>query len=131
MTTDRRPSGLPWWMSFKGNWTQAPPAGRRLTARKTSSEKGAEASISFEGSGAIVVGPYLPTGGTADVYLDGKLDRTVDVYPDEHSQKTGESVWHAFKLKPGKHEIRVVVRGERYKESRGSEIGLEDLIVFR
>jgi hypothetical protein len=113
----------PRWQ-WKGEW-------KRNQAAFTAKDQGAEASISFEGTGAIVTGPYLPTGGKADVYLDGKLNRTVDVYPDEDQPKSGEAVWHAFRLKPGKHAIRVVVRGEPYGASKGTEIGLTDLVVFR
>ncbi len=113
----------PRWQ-WKGEWKRGKPA---FTAK----DKGAEASISFEGSGAIVTGPYLPTGGKVDVYLDGKLNRTVDVYSDEDQSKSGEAVWHAFKLKPGKHTIRLAVRGEPYGASKGTEIGLTDLVVFR
>jgi ADP-ribosylglycohydrolase len=98
---------------------------------KSSDVKGSEASIDFEGTGAILVGPYLPTGGKATVYLDGKLDRTVDVYPDESARKNGESVWHAFRLKPGKHTLRLAVLGEPYAASRGSEIGIQTLVAFR
>ncbi len=95
-------------------------------------DKGAEAAVSFEGTGAIVVGPYLGTGGKVDVFLDGKLDRTLDVYSDEPDRsKGGESVWHAFNLKPGKHTVRLVVRGESYGDSKGTEIGVDSLIVFR
>ena len=100
-------------------------------AVKLSGSKGSEAKIEFEGTGAIVVGPYLPNGGKAAVYLDGRLDRTVDVYPDETAQKNGESVWHAFRLKPGKHTIRLAVLGERYGASSGADIGIRDLVVFR
>lgn len=98
---------------------------------KKSSTKGAEASIEFDGTGVIVVGPYMPTGGKADVYFDGKPDRTVDVYPDEDSNKGGDAVWHAFNLKPGKHTVRIVVRGEPYPGSKGAEIALTDLVIFR
>jgi hypothetical protein len=118
--------------SWSGKW-EAPASTKRRErgARKSSSEKGAEATIRFQGTGAILVGPYLPTGGKADVYLDGKLDQTVDVYPDEDSGKGGESVWHAFGLPPGEHTVRLVVRGEPYEGSKGSEISLTDLVVFR
>ena len=109
---------------WKGEWKQGKPS---FIAKA----KGAEASISFEGTGAIIVGPYLSSGGKCDVFLDGKLNRTVDVYPDEDHQKDGESVWHAFRLKPGKHTLRVVVRGEIYGASKGTEIGIDDLVVFR
>lgn len=113
----------PRWQ-WKGEW-------RTDKQSRFSSTKGAEAGITFEGTGAIVVGPYLPNGGQADVYLDGKLHRTVDVFPDEKSRKGGESVWHAFGLQRGAHNLRIVVRGEPYSESAGSEIGVDDLVIFR
>jgi hypothetical protein len=120
---ERISSSDPRWQ-WKGNW-------RSDKITRVTADKDAEASIAFEGSGAIIIGPYLPTGGKADVYLDGKLDRTVDVYPDENSRKGGEAVWHAFKLKPGKHTLRLVVRGEPYPGSKGSDIGIDDLVIFR
>ena len=109
---------------WKGPW-KAGGKGRMAT------DKGAEVAIDFNGTGAIVVGPYLPEGGKADVYLDGKMHSTVDVYPDENSRKGGESVWHAFGLRNGKHSLRLVVRGEPYGDSKGTAIAVEDLVVFR
>jgi hypothetical protein len=115
--------------AWKGEW--AMDKARSGGGSRSASQKGAEASISFNGTGAIITGPYLPEGGKADVYLDGKLHSTVDVYPDENSRKGAESVWHAFKLANGKHDLRLVVRGETYGESKGTVIGIDDLIVFR
>ncbi|MEI9977295.1 MAG: ADP-ribosylglycohydrolase family protein [Ignavibacteriota bacterium] len=117
--------------TFKGEWTSPQGRGRRPNTSKISGVKDAEASISFNGTGAIVVGSYLLTGGKADVYLDGKLNRTVDVYPDEEHAKGGEAVWHAFGLKPGDHTVRLVVRGETYPGSKGTDIQLEDIVIFR
>jgi hypothetical protein len=102
----------------------------------TSGDAGAEASIRFSGSGVILGGMYLPTGGMADVYLDGELHRTVDVNSDEDSAKVNESVWHAFGLEDGEHELRIVVRGEPYRgpdnvEREGTEVALSYLKVFR
>jgi hypothetical protein len=110
--------------NWKGEW-------RREKNLKLSATKSAEAAISFDGTGVMIVGPYLKNGGTADIYLDGKLSRKVDVYPDENVTKNGESVWHEFKLKSGKHTLRLVVRGEPYDGSSGAEIGIQDLVVFR
>ena len=119
--------------SFSGDWKSPAAAGgaRRPRPSKVASVKGAEASVSFEGTGAIVTGSYLPTGGKADVYLDGKLDRTVDVYPDENSTKSGEAVWHAFGLKNGKHTVKLAVRGEPYGASKGTDVSVDDIVVFR
>jgi hypothetical protein len=120
---EKIPAEDPRW-SWKGQWT----SDKRL---RTSAEAGAETSVSFEGTGVIVRGLYSPKGGQAEVYLDGKKDRVVDVYPDEDSTKSGESVWHAFGLKSGKHTVRLVVLGKPYGGSKGAEIALQDLIVFR
>ena len=117
--------------SWKGNWEETHSDwGPRHTV-KTSGSKGSEASIEFEGTGAIVSGFYLPSGGKADIYLDGELNRTVDVYPDEDRRKGWESVWHDYQLEDGNHSLRVVVRGEPYPGSAGSDIALTHLVVFR
>ena len=127
---ERVPVTDPRW-SFKGEWEDTTSRwGPRHTVR-TSGSKGAEAQIDFEGTGAIVSGFYLPSGGTADIYLDGELDRTVDVYPDEDRPKGWESVWHNYRLEEGRHSVRVVVRGETYPGSSGSDIALTHLVVFR
>ncbi len=98
---------------------------------RVAATRGAEATIEFEGTGAIVVGTYLVTGGRADVYMDGAFNRSIDGYSDEEESKTSEALWHAFKLSPGRHSIRLVVRGEPFESSRGSDIVLKDLVVFR
>jgi hypothetical protein len=98
---------------------------------RISSQRGAEASIRFTGTGAGLIGILLPTGGTADVYLDGTLSDTIDVYPDEPMAKTNESLWHRFGLEDEEHELRIVVRGEKYGASEGSDISITRLTVFR
>lgn len=113
------------------NWRESTEKWAARAPARVTDSKGAEATVSFEGTGAIITGPYLPTGGKADVYLDGNLHSTVDVYPDEDTWKSGESVWHAFHLANRKHTLRLVVRGEPYGASKGSEIAVADLVVFR
>ena len=117
--------------AWKGDWTERISNWGPQHTVKTSGTKGSEATIAFEGTGAIISGFYLPTGGTADIYLDGELDRTVDVYPDENRPKGWESVWHDYRLDDGQHTLRVVVRGETYPGSAGSDIALSHLVVFR
>lgn len=120
----------PRW-SWKGEWAELTMARRRSATVKTSSQKGAEALVEFDGTGAIIAASYLPTGGQADIYLDGELAGTVDAYSDEDRLKRSDSLWHDYYLEDGKHTLRVVVRGEPYAGSQGSEISLLDLVVFR
>ena len=122
---------------WQGEWQERKIRkwGSEFTSR-ASGTKGAEVSIPFDGTGAILVGWYLPTGGTADVYLDGEPTGTIDLYPDEDDVKFDESVWHAFGLVDGEHELRLVVRGEPFvdfqgAESQGTEIPLTSLVIFR
>ncbi len=113
----------PRW-KFSGDWTIK-------EKMKVTDVKGATAEVSFEGTGFIVVGPYLADGGFAEVWLNGKKVDTVDVYPDEAANKGDESVTHAFKLKNGKHTVKLIVTGVRHAESKGAKIGVQNLVVFR
>jgi hypothetical protein len=113
----------PRW-KLKGDW-QEYRAGRTATAA------GAEAEIAFEGTGAIVFGTYLANGGTASVYLDGKLDRTVDVVSDEGQIRNNESIWHVFGPKNGKHTVRLVVNGKPGPGSDKTDVSIDGLIIFR
>jgi ADP-ribosylglycohydrolase len=115
----------PRW-TWTGAWS---PADNRKARR--ASVGGVEATVTFTGTGAVLVGPYLADGGKADVYLDGRLNRTVDSNSDEEQSKTSEAVWHAFGLTPGAHTVRVVVKGEEMYAGKGTTVGVEDLIVFR
>jgi len=95
-----------------------------------SNANGSAAEIRFEGTGASVTGILLPHGGQAEVWLDGELHRTIDVYPDETMAKARESIWHAFGLEDKRHDLRIVVLGETYGESTGSDISITGLQVF-
>ena len=119
--------------SFKGNWTER-AAGRRggvAGISRVATEKDAEATFSFEGTGVILVGTYLPNGGKYDAYIDGKLDRTLDAYSDEPGMRAGESIWHGFGLKNGPHTVRLVVRGDTYPGSSGTAVSLTDAVLFK
>jgi len=94
-------------------------------------QSGCEGRISFTGTGAILVGGYFANGGLAEIYLDGNLHKNVDVNSDEDHDKGYEAVWHAFQLQPGEHDLRVVVKGEPYRDSSGSLVEVLDLIVFQ
>lgn len=68
-------------------------------------------------------------GGFAGIFLDGKQVATIDAYNEE--DRYNEGLWGRFDLRPGRHTVRVVVRGEPFPGSSDAWVGLEDLIVFR
>lgn len=116
---------------FQGAWKQDKEMIRKSERHlRTSSEKGAEAVVTFEGTGVVVSGPFLPTCGKAEFVLDGKAPKVSDCYPDEGNRKLNDSMFHAFGLAKGKHTLRIRVLGERIFDSKGTEIALNDVIVF-
>ena len=122
--------------SWKGRWSTETGQWRdNKTIRRRSSTKGAEATVSFEGTGFILTGAYLQSGGKLDVTLDDQPAETVDVYLEGDRPRNTESVFHRFGLADGPHTLRVVVRGEPYEgskeEKKGRDVILSDLIVFR
>lgn len=90
---------------------------------RTATRKGADVEVEFQGTGAILIGRYLPNGGRYEVFVDGDLDQTLDCKSDEEDAKGGESVWHNFALKPGTHKIRLVTLSDE-------PVHLQALVVF-
>lgn len=117
---------------WKGQWTHKNMKIWRYQHESMISEsKGDEARIRFHGTGVALKGILLPDGGLLDIYLDGEFIRSVDVYPDEDAAKPQEALWHQFGLADGEHELKVVVRGEPYRESSGTRISISSLLVYR
>jgi hypothetical protein len=115
----------PRW-KWQGIWEKF---GRRREENR-SKTAGAEATVTFDGTGAMLVGSLNADRGTADLYLDGKLMEKIDGYNDD-GFRGSEGLWGEFDLKPGAHTVRVVVNGQPYPGSKDAWMNLEDLIVFR
>lgn len=111
---------------WQGAWEKI--CGRRMLMR--SKAAGAEATVTFNGTGAMLVGTLDDDRGTADVYLDRKLAATVDGYNDD-GERGGEGLWGKFDLAPGAHTLRVVVKGEPFPGSKDAWVVFEDVIVYR
>jgi hypothetical protein len=132
---DRRISvfdGASW--RFKGNWqTLTLPAGESTREQsKFSGRAGDVAGLAFTGTGITLMGNWVKDGGKADIYLDGKLHRTIDAYFFWSNQEHMDmNLWHVFGLPPGTHTVKVVVRGEKRPESAGTKIFLTEALVFR
>jgi hypothetical protein len=120
---------------FKGNWKsyEIPSEdGKKVTKQSMFAEKkGDELDIDFTGTGISVEGNWYKDGGMADVYLDGTLHRTIDTYYNFANQQHTVSIWHALKLKPGNHKIRIVVKGEKRPESAGTRVYITSATIFK
>jgi hypothetical protein len=120
--------------SIRGNWISKFNPGKKSEDFHAimSAKAGDEMELRFNGTGVSVTGDWVKDGGKADIYLDGKLNRTIDTYYNFSNQEhTGVSIWHAFQLSPGDHTVKIVVKGEKRVESAGTGIYISGALIFR
>lgn len=117
----------------RGKWNNFPSGGegaRRLQS-VFSGNKGDMAEIIFKGTGISLTGNWVKDGGKADVYLDGKLHRTIDTYYFFGGQQHRDvSLWHVTGLNDSLHSVRVIVKGEKRPESEGTNVYLTGATIF-
>ena len=122
---------------FKGNWTvfntnDEDNNNKLFDQAKFSSEAGDEATLNFEGTGISVCGNWHRECGKADIFIDGKLRRTIDEYFWFADQIQNDmDLYHITNLKPGRHTLKVVVKGEKRPEAAGTNLYLTKAIVFK
>ena len=122
----------PW--TFSGEWKKNEVTGRdgkkrdqAMYAEKT----GAEVDLAFNGTGISLEGNWYRDGGKADVYVDGKLHRSIDTYYYFAGQQHTESIWHVINLQPGEHKVKLVVKGEKRPESEGTRVYITSATIFK
>jgi hypothetical protein len=121
---------------IRGNWqtfSLAPEGGGKQKQQSLFTGKaGGEAEFHFNGSGITLMGNWVRDGGIADVYLDGKLNRTIDSYFYRNKQEHLDmNLWHVLGLKTGDHTVRLVVKGEKRSESEGTNVYVTEALVFK
>lgn len=119
---------------FKGSWmTREQKRGDGSTYKQSvySGHPGDEAEITFTGTGISVSGNWYRDGGKADVFVDGKLHRSIDTYYFFAGQQNTETIWHVMSLQPGEHKVKIVVRGEKRPESLDARVYLTGATIFK
>ena len=114
---------------FKGKWETF---GKNNSQAKFSSTAGDEAVFTFNGTGVSISGNWFKDCGKADVFVDGKLKRTIDGYFWFANQTHNDmNLYHIFNLQPGKHTLKVVVKGEKRPEATAANLYLTKAIVYK
>jgi hypothetical protein len=115
--------------AFRGGWgNEAIWYGGGIAVRRTSTEAGNEATLSFDGTAVALVGRMGQDAGRADVFLDGKAAGTIDGYVPERT--TDNALWHAFGLAPGKHTLRIVTRSDADPRSTGRRLEISFAVIY-
>ncbi len=119
---------------FKGKWNTHEVTVRDGESRKQSlwSDKQGDAiDFAFEGTGISIEGNWYKDGGKADIYVDGTLHRSIDTYYNFARQQHSASIWHVLNLQPGKHIMRLVVKGENRPEAEGAKVYITGARIFQ
>ena len=119
---------------FRGKWMIHETGQGEGSTRKQSmysENKGDELIFRFSGTGISFEGNWCRDGGIADIFVDGKLQRTIDTYYNFARQQHTASIWHALNLEPGEHEVKLVVKGDKRPESEGTRVYITSATVFR
>jgi hypothetical protein len=119
------------WKHSSSNWERA--SGGSLT---WTDHPGDAAEYGFEGQAITWVGKRCPVCGQADVYVDGRLDTTVDTYlPDQHPFRLDlEGSWQTPLYQrswseKGRHTLRIVTKPDRNMLSSGRRVFVDSLQV--
>jgi hypothetical protein len=116
---------------FKGKWENY-KRNEKDNQAMVSGNKGDEATLSFEGTGVSIEGNWFADCGKADIFVDGELKRTVDEYFNFANQThTNMNIYHITNLKPGKHILKILVKGEKRPEATAANVYLTKAIVFK
>lgn len=90
-------------------------------------EAGDEADISFTGNRVGVVAEKGPSSGKFQIWIDGAVVKTVDLYAGSTKLKV---VVFKQSLTQGLHEVRLVWIPQKNSLSIGNRIGLDGIAVF-
>ena len=118
----------------KGRWQVREISSREGNKTKQSlfsDVPGNELELKFTGTGIALYGNWFKDGGKADIFIDGKLHRTIDTYYFFANQQHTECIWHVLNLQPGEHTMKLVVKGEKRPEAEGANVYLTGAKIFK
>ena len=113
----RAPAGA--WMTVRA---ERASHGRYLVTRRA----GASVRLTFDGPGVDWIAVAGPDRGRAQIFVDGTLLRTVDLYADT---RTFDVLERIDGLADGRHELRIVGTGRARPAATGTAVTVDRLIV--
>lgn len=93
---------------LSGSWSETYSPLYTGGSLQRTKEKGAAATLKFHGSGIEMFGNMGESYGQVNVFIDGKLDRKVDLHDSTLGTLKGQRTYWNYGLSDGKHTIKVV-----------------------
>lgn len=104
-------------LAYDGEW-------KRPSSLHGTEAAGAAFSATFTGNQVRLIGPAEPSGGLADVYVDG-VKQLVHIDCWNPSPRSGQVLYYKNGLSQGRHVLKVVARGEHNPYSSGSRVSVD------
>jgi subtilisin family serine protease len=114
-------------VSYTGSWSTTNSSSYSGGSAKYTVSKGSAAEISFNGESIKLVGYKGKNNGKANIYLDGKLVKTVDYYSS--STQTKVTIYEATNLSKGFHTLKITNRGDKNSASTGTNINVDSFVI--
>ncbi len=117
-------------LAYSGNWAEQSLATAFGGTTMRSSEAGAKATFTFEGTEVSWVAQRGPDRGKAEVWLDGTKVQTVDLYVS--SAQARRVIYNATSLDPfAAHILEVRVLGTKNAASTGKQVDVDAFVALR
>jgi hypothetical protein len=111
-------------ITYRGSWARAEYPGYSGDAARQAGGRGQTATFRFNGSQVAWNGPKGPTRGKAQVWLDGKLVKTVDLYKARFAARN--RIYTRTFAKAGQHTLVIKVLGTKGRPV----VAIDELIVW-
>ncbi|WP_053599654.1 S8 family serine peptidase [Bacillus sp. FJAT-18017] len=92
-----------------------------------SKKAGSSISYTFTGTGVALYAMKDKTMGYADIYVDGKKVKQVDLYSAKRQYK--QKIWEATNLQKKSHTVKIVVTGKKRSSATGTNVDLDALKI--
>ncbi len=113
---------------YHGEWQTVTDSACVSGGCSRASAAGSEAHFQFTGTTVIWIGSKGPDHGVADVYLDGRIVGTVDLYAAQPVSST--AIYQLSGLQPGLHSLEIEVLGAANPSSSGTLVGIDAFDVL-
>lgn len=116
-------------ITYSGTWATSIPTGTGYSADNGhfTTTAGSYAEYTFNGTNIVWSGVRGPDHGTADVYIDGVLDNSVDLYAAH--RYVDDEIYSKVALSNGPHTLRIVARSDKNTASTGHYVEVDRLKV--
>lgn len=111
-------------VAYTGKWSIPESSSMRNFTAHSSNVSGSSMMYEFTGDSLKIIGTKGPTFGKMDVYLDGVLDDTVDLY---NATSVFQATTYSWTGTYDAHSVRVVVRSDKNGSSTGYRVDIDGI----